>query len=112
MLWSAVVAATVAGMHYVRAIGEQETPPRPRLRQATLHAAAMLALGLFLTLIVGGLLAAPWWWPLIAFVIGATANAVLEESRLSKMAPLWILPFAGTSAGLTAFLGYLHAASS
>ena len=114
MLWvyvSAVVAATIAGMHYVRGIGEQETQTQTWLRRTT-HSAACLAIGLFFTLIIGGLLAAPWWWPSIALVAGVAANVVLEESRLSKLAPSWILPFAGTSAGLTAFLAYLNVTPS
>ena len=107
----AVVAATIAGMHYVRGIGEQESRSQTWLRRAT-HSAACLAIGLFFALIIGGLLAAPWWWPSIALVVGVVANVVLEESHLSKPAPSWILPFAGASAWLTAFLAYLHVTPS
>ena len=110
MLWVyilAVVAATISGMHYVRGIGVHESPPKTWLRRAT-HTAACLAIGLFFTLIIGGLLAAPWWWPSIAFVVGVAVNVVLEESHLSKPAPSWILPSAAASAWLTAFLAYLN----
>ena len=114
MLWVyvlAVVAATISGMHYVRGLGEQESSSQTWLRRAT-HSAACLAIGLFFTLIIGGLLAAPWWWPSIALVVGVAANVVLEESRLSTLAPAWILPFAGASAGLTVLLAYLHVTPS
>jgi hypothetical protein len=107
----AVVAATISGMHYVRGLGEQENSSQTWLRRAT-HSAACLAIGLFFTLIIGGLLAAPWWWPSIALVVGVVANVVLEESHLSKPEPSWILSFAGASAWLTVFLAYLSVTPS
>ena len=115
MLWVyiwAVVAATIAAVQCVAEVGEQETRSRTWSDRVTLHASAILAIGLFVTLLVGGFLVAPWWWPPTAMVAGATATAVLEESRLSKLAPLWVAPIAGTAAGLTAFLGYLNVTPS
>ena len=114
MLWVyvlAVVAATISGMHYVRGLGEQENPSQTWLRRAT-HSAACLAIGLFFTLIIGGLLAAPRWWPSIALVVGVAANVVLEESHLSKPVPSWILPSAAASAWLTVLLAYLNSTFS
>ena len=112
MLWVyvlAVVAANISGMHYVRGIGEQESRSQTWLWRAT-HSAACLAVGLFFTLMIGGLLAAPWWWPSIAFVVVVAANVVL--GHLSEPAPSWIIPSAGASASLTAFLAYLHVTPS
>ena len=108
---SAVVAAAVASMHYVRTVGEQESQPRTRLGRAILDAIGLLGVGLLLALMVGGLLAGPWWWPLIAFLVGLIANTMIEESQLVRLARLWVLPLVGASAALTALLWYLKTAA-
>ena len=100
----AVVAAAVAGMHYLRSIGGRETPPRARFGQATLNGAGISAAGLLFVLVVRGMVTGPWWWPIVALVVGAVVNAAVEETQFARLAPLWILLLVGGSAGLTALL--------
>ena len=108
---SAVVAAAIASMHYVRSLGEIVTQGPSWLGQVTISFAGISAVGLFFVLLFAGMLVGPWWWPLIALIVAITANTFVEESQLASLTPVWILPLTAASAGLTTFLAYANASA-
>jgi len=103
---SAVVAAVVASMHYVRTQRESLTQTRTWFGRVTVSFAGISAVSLFFTLVIAGTLVGPWWLPLIALVMGVAANTVVEESPLASLSAAWALVPLAAAAGLTAFLAY------